>query len=148
MLNLSSRLLLLLLLMMMMLLLSARSSRALFIETLPGLQQISHLAAQIHKNKALLQQNNGAMFLKRDHLSTWRLCYRMEGGTDLTSKDQSVLFLYAAQFHLHCCRLNLFQWSGIKSSYILPGFRRFLALFHCVGTITQSASSPSQLACY
>lgn len=38
--------------------------------------------------------------------------YRMEGGTNLTSKDQPVRFLYAAQFHLRYCRLNLFQWLG------------------------------------
>lgn len=36
---------------------------------------------QIHKNKDLIQQNNGAMSLKWDHLSTWRLWFRMEGGT-------------------------------------------------------------------
>lgn len=61
----------------------------------------------------------------------------MEGGTNLTSKDQSVPFLYAAQFHLRCCRLNLFQWLGnqIRLHFFLPGSRLIRALLRCGGTI-------------
>ncbi len=67
--------------------------------------------------------------------------YRMKGGTNLTPKDQPVPFLYAAQFHLRCCRLNLFQWLGNQIRLhlfiylFIPGSRIIRALLRRDGTI-------------
>lgn len=54
----------------------------------------------------------------------------MEGGTNLSSKDQSAPFFIS----LHCCRLNLYSLTGKSNPLTFnPGSRLFRALFYCVG---------------
>lgn len=52
-----------------------------------------------------------------------RFYFRKEGGTKLSSRDQSAHFLYAAQFNFQCSRPNPFlSGCSLKSFYNLQRY--------------------------